>query len=142
LKGVEVGDFVLTVRARCLTPPGPSGRDVCIFFGYRDETHFYYVHFSGLSDRVHNAIHIVNGRDRTPIHREAKPIARLQDQAYHWLKVERNVRRGEIRAYIDDLETPILTAKDRTFLKGRVGLGSFDDLAYFDDFRLYVPGDG
>jgi hypothetical protein len=43
---------------------------------------------------------------------------------------------GEIRAYLDDMTAPILTARDRTFVHGWVGIGSFDDTGRFDDLEL------
>ena len=48
------------------------------------------------------------------------------------------VEEEEFSVYAD-METPVLTATDRTFGKGLVGVGSFDDTAYFDDVTLYVP---
>ena len=38
--------------------------------------------------------------------------------------------------YFDDLEKPIMTAADKTFLHGRVGLGTFDDTSDWDAFKL------
>ena len=132
-----VSDCCITVQARCLQKASVGGRDLCIFLGYQDPTHFYYVHFSNRSDRVHNAILEVDGKDRQPITAGKPTAARLVDQNWHQLKVERDVATGEIRAYIDDMKTPIMTAKDKTFSWGLVGVGAFDDLGYFDDVRLF-----
>ena len=32
---------------------------------------------------------------------------------------------------------PVMTATDRTFGWGQIGLGSFDDTGFWDDIRLY-----
>ena len=40
--------------------------------------------------------------------------------------------------YWDDMKVPVQTATNKTFLKGRVGVGSFDDLGQFDN--LVVRG--
>ena len=140
IAGERVGRFTFVAQARCLTPARTRGRDMAVIFGYQDPEHFYYVHFSNTSDRVHNSIMIVNGKPRAPIKKERKPIARLNTDGYHLLKVDHDPQTGDIRAYIDDMDTPILTAADKTFTSGLVGVGSFDDTGYFDDVRLYVPG--
>lgn len=35
------------------------------------------------------------------------------------------------------MEKPIMTATDKTFTWGQVGLGSFDDHGNWDDFKLF-----
>jgi hypothetical protein len=37
------------------------------------------------------------------------------------------VKDGKIEIYFDDMKTPIMTATDKTFTWGQVGVGSFDD---------------
>ncbi len=39
--------------------------------------------------------------------------------------------------YFDDMENPVMTARDKTFTWGRIGIGSFDDTGEFDEVRLY-----
>jgi hypothetical protein len=58
---------------------------------------------------------------------------------WHQARIVRNADSAEITVYFDDLETPIMTATDKTFGEGRVGFGSFDDIGNFDDIRIYVP---
>ncbi len=139
LNAPEVGDFVLTLRAKCERPPDFRGQDVDIYFGFRDMEHYYYVHFSNVSDDVHNAICKVNGKDRQPITSDSRAPAWLVGQRYHLLKLVRRAATGQISAYIDDMTEPVMTAWDKTFPTGRVGFGSFDDTGWFDDLRLYVP---
>jgi hypothetical protein len=54
----------------------------------------------------------------------------------HAFKVTFDAEIGEIKAYLDDMQVPILTAGDRTFVRGRAGVGSFDDTELFDDLTL------
>jgi len=136
LQGHTVKSFVLTVKGRCLTKAGAKGRDLILVFGYRDQAHFYYVHFSNTSDGVHNAILKVDGKDRQPLSLLAAPVAKLDDREWHTLRVWRDVPTGFIRAYVDELTTPTLVAKDATFGEGLVGMGAFDDLGDFDDVVL------
>ncbi len=136
--GYEVGSFELAGRLQCAADPSIPQRDMCVIFGFQDPTHFYYVHFSASSDEAHNVISIVNGADRTRISLEAPgtSAARLKDKEWHAFKVAFAAETGEIEAYLDDMRVPILTARDRTFKQGKVGIGSFDDTGSFDDLTL------
>lgn len=136
--GADVTSFEFSGRMKCYTDPAVPGRDMCVFFHYQDPTHFYYVHFSGESADVHNIIGLVNGADRVKINREpaGTSAARVKDLEWHVFKVVCDARSGEIRAYIDDMETPALTARDRTLVHGLVGVGAFDDTGCFDGLRL------
>lgn len=138
LSGHDVESFEFTGRLRCSTDPAVAVRDLCILFHYQDPTHFYYVHFAGTSDAVHNIIGLVDGADRVKINLEPAGAStfRLTDRAWHAFKVACDARTGEIRAYLDDLTVPILTARDRTLNHGLVGVGSFDDTGAFDDLWL------
>ena len=44
---------------------------------------------------------------------------------------------GEIKAYLDDMSTPILTSVDKNLDHGLVGVGSFDDTGSFADIKLW-----
>jgi len=149
-KNWEVGEEKSGLVYR-LTAPGPPGevraptswsilKDfVDIIFHYQDPTHFYYVHFSAVSDEVHNIIGLVNGKDRVKINHElpGQSIARMNDLEFHEFKVTYNAETGEIKVYLDDMKTPVLTATDKTLKHGYVGLGSFDDTGSFDDIKLW-----
>jgi hypothetical protein len=139
LKDFDVTSFVFTGRTKCKTDPSVNQRDMCIFFHFQDETHFYYVHFSASSDEMHNVIAIVNGKDRVKINREppGKSIYRLTDLKFHDFKVTCDAATGEIKAYMDDMTTPVLTAADKTLDHGLVGVGSFDDTGSFADIKLW-----
>jgi hypothetical protein len=136
--GHGVTSFEFTGRMKCYTDPAVPGRDMCVFFHFQDPTHFYYVHFSGESADVHNIIGLVNGADRVKINAEpaGTSVARMTDRAWHEFKVVCDAGSGEIRAYLDDMRKPVLTARDRTLGHGLVGVGSFDDTGCFDDLRL------
>ncbi len=66
LKDVLVGDFVLEARCRS-TVKDYGHRDMCLFFGYQDPAHFYYVHLGKQTDDHANQIFIVNGAPRMKI---------------------------------------------------------------------------
>jgi hypothetical protein len=43
------------------------------------------------------------------------------------------VESGEIAVFFDDMTAPVMTAVDKTFVWGEVGVGSFDDTGRFDN---------
>jgi hypothetical protein len=141
LAGHDVASFEFSGRLRCDTDPAIAVRDMCVLFHYQDPTHFYYVHFAASSDEVHNIIGLVDGTDRVKINAEpaGASVFRLTDRAWHTFKVTCDARTGEIRAYLDDMTVPILTARDRTLGHGLAGVGSFDDTGAFDDLQLLIP---
>jgi len=139
LPAFPVGSFVFSGRLKCHTDPEIAVRDMLVLFHYQDPTHFYYVHFAASSDEVHNIIGLVNGADRVKINREppGESVFRLTDAGWHDFKVTFDSGTGEIQAFLDDMQTPILTASDTTLPHGLVGVGSFDDTGSFDDLMLW-----
>jgi len=139
LKDFDVTSFIFTGRIKCKADATNIHRDVDIFFHYQDPTHFYYIHFSAISNGVHNIIGLVNGRDRVKINHEppGQSIARMIDLEFHEFKVTCNAETGEIKAYLDDIKTPILTTTDKTLRHGYLGIGSFDDTGSFHDIKLW-----
>lgn len=137
LKGKYVSDFVLTVKAENTNYKAGGHRDLCLFWGRQDASHFYYVHFGAEADPHSCQVFIVNGKPRTKITvNEAQGTAWGDDRQWHTLRVERTVEDGMIKVFFDDLEKPHMTAKDDTFRWGQVGIGTFDDNGNFDDFEL------
>lgn len=143
--GQSWGDVVFTAEVRCEQEESNTARDAILIFGYQDDTHFYYAHLAGRSDAVHNAILLVNGKDRERIDpfdpARPNPIT-LADRKFHKVRVVRRVDAGEIRVYFDGRPEPVMRAVDRTLLWGRLGVGSFDDTASFHSLRAVgVPAD-
>lgn len=130
-----VSDFTIDVTFRS-TIPDYNHRDLCLFFGYQDESHFYYVHFGKKTDDHANQIFIVNEKPRTKISTKTTPGTDWDDE-WHHARIERDVKSGEIKIYFDDMKTPVMTATDKTFTWGKVGIGSFDDTGDFDVVKLY-----
>ena len=131
VRGVVVGDFQLDVDFRSTTRDYPN-QSLCLFFGYRDPAHMYYVHFGRRTSDTSNQVFIVNGTDRTPI--STKTTAGTPwDNAWHHARVVRDADSGEIEVFFDDMKTPVMTAVDATFASGQVGMGSFDDTGQFDN---------
>lgn len=137
LKDKFVGDFVMTVKAENTNYQAGNHRDLCLFWGRQDASHFYYVHFGAKADPHSCQIFIVDGKPRTKITvHEVAGTPWGEGKEWHTLRVERSVADGAIKVYFDDMKQPHMTAKDSTFQWGEVGIGTFDDNGNFDDFEL------
>lgn len=134
IKDVVVGDFVLEAKVQSTGKDVPH-RDMCLFFGYQDPTHFYYVHIAKSADDHANQIFIVNDAPRNKISVTSTKGTPWTDD-WHDVKIVRRVGDGTIEIYFDDMKTPIMTAGDKTFTWGQVGIGSFDDTGNWDNIRV------
>lgn len=135
LKDVVVGDFELTVKVQNTRPDAGPHRDLCVFWGYQDPAHFYYVHLGARSDPHACQIFIVNDEPRTAITTKTAKGTPWKN-GWHTVKVVRNIEDGAMEVYFDDMDKPLMAAEDKTFTWGQVGLGTFDDHGNFDDFQL------
>ncbi len=135
IKDLVVGDFVLDVKLQS-TINDYDHRDVCLFFGFQDPAHFYYVHFGKKADDHANQVFIVNNEPRKKISTTSTPGTPWTD-GWHHARVVRNADTGSIEVYFDDMEKPAMTATDKTFTWGQVGVGTFDDTGNFDDVAVY-----
>ncbi len=141
IKDVEADSFELTFKVKSTKNTG-NHRDCCVFFNYQDPTHFYYVHLGAKPDPASGQIMIVNDAPRAPL-TENKKNTPWSESGWHTVKLVRNFADGNISVYFDNLETPHMTVNDKTFGKGRIGIGSFDDMDAFDEIELRAesPGD-
>ena len=135
LKYHTVGDFELTAKVQT-TKESYGHRDMCLFFGYQDPAHFYYVHLGQKADDHANQIFIVNDAARTKISEKSTGGTPWKDGEWHNVKIIRKVESGLIEVYFDDMTTPVMSAHDKTFEWGKIGLGSFDDTGMWDDVKL------
>ena len=131
LRDLVVSDLVL--EADVLSTVKDYGhRDMCLIFGYQDPAHFYYVHFGKQTDDHANQIFIVNDAAREKISTKTTPGTAWDDN-WHHVKLARDAQSGAIAVYFDDMQSPVMTAADKTFAWGQMGLGSFDDLGDWDN---------
>ncbi len=136
LRDTLVGNFELTLRMQSTDQVSGNHRDLCLFWGYQDPANFYYVHFGAKADPRACQIFLVNDADRTKITvDEATGTPWTND--WHNVKIVRNVEDGSIEVYFDDMDTPLMTACDKTFTWGQIGVGTFDNHGNFDDLKLY-----
>ena len=134
LKEISVSDFVLDVDMRSIQEVY-GHQDLCLFFGYQDASHFYYVHLGREADAHANSIFLVNGKPRVSI-AQKRTEGTNWTKDWHHVRIKRDTTTGSIEVFFDDMKTPVMTTIDKHFLHGRVGIGSFDDIGDFDNFEL------
>jgi hypothetical protein len=134
IKGVTVGDFVLTFRVRSTKDTG-NHRDCCVFFNWQDAEHFYYCHLGAKPDPHSGQIMIVKNAPRKAM-TDNKNKTPWKIDTWHNVKVVRDTAKGTIEVYFDNMTKPHMSVTDKTFGKGRIGIGSFDDMNDFDDIKL------
>lgn len=137
IRDLKASSFVMDIRLQS-TIKDYDHRSLCLFFGYQDDAHLYYVHFGKKTDDHANQIFIVNNEARKKISTSTTSGTPWTDK-WHRARIERDASTGDITVYFDDLKTPVMTARDTTFAEGRLGFGSFDDIGNFDDVKIYVP---
>lgn len=135
VKDLVVGNCVLDVKLQSTARDYPH-RSLCLFFGYQDPAHMYYVHFGQKTDDHANQIFIVNNEPRKKISTKTTDGTPWNND-WHHARIVRDVESGKIDVFFDDMETPVMTAVDKTFTWGQVGIGSFDDTGNFDDVLVY-----
>ena len=126
--GAEFRSFTLTCEAR-LDVFNKGNNDVCIAFGGRGESEFYYAHLGETADGVHLQVHVVNQADRKAITTTRARTLPWKPNHWHQIKLMRDAASGSIQVWFED--QLVLEATDTIFGKGRIGLGSFDDLGAF-----------
>jgi len=134
IKGVEVADFVLTFRVKSTKDTG-GHRDCCVFFNWQDSQNFYYVHLGARPDPHSGQIMIVKNAPRKALTKN-KNNTPWKNETWHNVKLVRDSKAGTITVYFDDMTKPHMQVTDKTFGKGRVGIGSFDDMNDFDNIKL------
>lgn len=135
IKNVVVGSFVLELKMHSTTKDY-GHRDMCLFFGHQDPSHFYYVHIANQSDAHANSIFLVDAKPRVSIAKTRTEGTKWDDD-WHTVRLVRDVDEGTIEVFFDDGPEPIMTAVDHSLKWGKLGVGSFDDTGQFDEIRLW-----
>lgn len=133
IAGSEFSDFVL--EADLLQTGREYGhRDMCIFFGFKDPSHFYYVHLASKADENAHNIFVVDDAPRTKIASSTSKGIQWGQDTWHHIRLEREA--DTVKVFFDDMTKPIMIARDKRFAEGGVGFGSFDDTGRIDNIRI------
>jgi len=138
IRDLELGDFVLEADL-IQTGKEYGHRDMCVFFGAKDPSNFYYVHMATAADPHAHNIFLVNDEPRVAIAQKTTKGVNWGLGVWHHVRIERTLQDGAIRVFFDDLNDPIMVAQDTHFDYGRVGFGSFDDTGMVTNIRIWAP---
>lgn len=134
IKGLELSDFDIRFRVKSTKDTG-GHRDCCVFFCHQNASQFYYVHLGAKPDPHSGQIMIVNKAARKALTQNTRQTP--WDDNWHEVRLTRDSSTGIIKVYFDDFTKPHMQVTDQTFKKGRIGIGSFDDMNDFDDVKVY-----
>ncbi|UCS93645.1 hypothetical protein KZP23_00980 [Echinicola marina] len=139
LKSLKFGDFILEADLQ-QTGKEYGHRDLCIFFGMKNHSNFYYSHIASKPDPHSHNIFLVNDEPRIAIgKRTNEGINWGNTNEWHKIRIERNIDSGSIKIYFDDIEKPIMETNDLHFDYGHIGFGTFDDTGKFDNIKIWGP---
>jgi hypothetical protein len=130
--------FSFQVDAKSLAPK-VKGADVCIILGDEDGKQMVYAHLSNDSDgRVHQVIMHVDleaGKRKTIQTPERPKTSLAEGWNRFWIHVNPE---GELFVYSDSYsaDTPIMTALLPQMNVSKLGIGSFNDPAQFDEVHV------
>ncbi|MCF6324799.1 MAG: alginate lyase family protein [Gammaproteobacteria bacterium] len=124
------GDFTFTARARLGDDVDSNAlADYAVVFGFQNANNYYFAMFNNQQSAT-QLFKVIDG-NRTALPKEASSDW-LTDNLYHRIVISRSG--SEIKVYFDG--TLILSATDSSLGAGRVGVGSYNDSAYFDDVSV------
>jgi len=126
------GDFALAARVRSTEnfATNTSG-DHAVVFGLQDANNYYYVMFNRTA--ANTQLFKVVGGTRQPA--LANGNYAIPDNEYHQIEVSRSG--SAITVKVDG--AVLMQASDATFSAGRVGIGAFNDAAWWDDIAIAAP---
>lgn len=132
------GDFVLEVEVLSTKKPYPH-QDMCLFFGFVGPMEYYYNHVAVAADPNAHNVFIVNHAPRKNFAKETTKGVIWGERVWHKLRAERDTQAGTYKVFFDDFSKPIMHAEDKTFLKGHLGFGSFDDIGMVTNIKVWGP---
>ena len=132
------GDFVMEVDI--LSTKKPYGhQDMCLFFGFTGPAGYYYNHIAVAADPNAHNVFIVDKAPRKNIAKETTKGITWGERVWHKVRAERDTQAGTYKVFFDDLTKPIMLMEDKTFAKGNIGFGSFDDIGMVTNIRIWGP---
>jgi len=127
-------DVTFSLNARSAEDLSKNGfADLALLFGYQDKNNYYYLMLN--SGKGETKLFKVASGSRSELAKATDTGTDkgwLNDNNYHAIEIVHNG--SQISATIDG--NALLSAIDATFSLGRLGVGSFNDSAYFDDVSV------
>ena len=138
VKGTPIKEYMRQYE-NAADAPGYAHRDHCFFFGFQDPAHYMYIHVAKHGDNNAHNVFVVNEAPRTPITDFRTIGVDWGVEVWKKIRIVRDVDKGTVALYFDDMLTPIMIADDVPFEEGFIGFGSFDDIGWVDNIKIWAP---
>jgi hypothetical protein len=137
LKNSIYGDFTLEVD---VNPNAvQSSSEICLFLGLKDSTRYYFVLLSTSPANDRQGIYLVKNSVFTKLPERISSARALIPNTWQKIRVERNITRRTIRVYSGDMSAPLLEIQNYELVMGRIGFGSLNSAAAFDNLSVWAP---
>jgi hypothetical protein len=137
LKNSIYGDFILEVDVNPETQQSAS--DICLFLGLKDSTRYYFVLLSTSPGNDMQGIYLVKNSVRTKLQERISTARALVPGTWQKIRIERNITRRTIRVYAGEMNEPMLEIQNYELVMGRIGFGSLNGTAAFDNLSVWAP---
>jgi hypothetical protein len=137
LKNSIYGDFILEVDVN--PDDSQSSPDICLFLGLKDSTRYYFILLSTSPANDMQGIYLVKNSVRTKLPERISSARALIPNTWQKIRVERNITRRTIRVYAGEMSEPLLEIQNYELVMGRIGFGSMNGGAAFDNLSVWAP---
>jgi hypothetical protein len=115
------------------------GRGICIVYGFRDPSNYYYIRLASKAGADTHNVFLVRKKVLTEISARTTPGNTLEKNKWNRVKVIRNILEKTITVYLNDMTNPALKAKDRTLIMGYIGFGTAGSAGKLDNVSIWAP---
>jgi hypothetical protein len=126
------GDFILSADGKTTPTSTSNWNDFSIIFNYQDASNYYYVSLNESNDGGTNGVFKVVSGTKTEL---ADITSVITAGTMYTVKVEKTG--SGIKAYLNGVL--VASVSDATFTGGKVGLGTMNDGATFDNVKVLKP---
>jgi hypothetical protein len=137
LKNSIYGDFIMEVDVN--PGAGQGSPDVCFFLGLKDSTRYYFVLLSTSAAKDMQGIYLVKNSVSTKLPERITSARALIPNAWQKIRIERNITRRTIRVFSGEMSAPLLEIQNYELVMGRIGFGSLNGSAAFDNLSVWAP---
>jgi hypothetical protein len=137
LKNSIYGDFILEVdvnpKARQSSP------EICFFLGLKDSSRYYFVLLSTNPGNDMQGIYLVKNSIRTKLQERIATARALVPDTWQRIRIERDITRRTIRVFAGEMSQPVLEVQNYELVMGRIGFGTLNGAAAFDNLSVWAP---
>jgi hypothetical protein len=139
LNGYFFSDFILEANIKISVKNIIPGNNICFFLGLRDTTHYYDVQLGLIPGDSTEQIFVVNNGIKRNLSIKKNGEINWKTGRWHKIKIIRNILAKTITVYFDNMNVPLLEARDRTLIKGYTGFGSSGIPLSIDNIKIWAP---